>query len=660
MRYELGFERLTPAPGPDADAERHEFVAVADLAPADAAGPAVLEVGGVATVHDVLVNGTLVHSGTSMVDRPVVDVSAAVRPGRNEIRVVVHPLAEALDAAPRKPRARWRTMLTDEPRLRWVRTQVLGRAPGFAPGPPVVGPYRPMVLVTGPRPAAVDVRTSVAGAAGVLDVVAPGGGAVRVSRAGTALAQVPLAGGRARVTLPDVELWWPHTHGTPALYDVEVLVDGGDPVLRRVGFRTLENRSPGSVSLRVNGIDVFCRGAVWTPGGLDALDAAVALGLNLVRVPGTTAYESDAFHARCDELGLLVWADLMFTTFDYPLADPGFVEQVTHEVRAQAIRLAQHPSTAVVCGGAEHEQQASMFGVATGSGAARELPDLLRPLVAATGVDAVWVDGSPTGGDPVTRVDTGVAQYFGVGAYLRDLPDVRHSRVRFAAECLAFANLPAAGSPADVLGGVPRDNGAGWDFADVREHYARRRYGAAATRDDARRVTGELMAEVFGEWRRPDSGCGGGIVLWLRDLAPGAGWGLLDVTGAPKPAALVLAEVLAPTTVWVVDEGLSGLDVHVAHDGPDPLELTLAVDLVRRDGSAESATTTWTAGPHSHRVVGVEALLGRFADASYAYRFGPPPHTAVRAVLTGPGLRREACWRLPLGDGAGPAGRSAG
>ena len=48
----------------------------------------------------------------------------------------------------------------------------------------------------------------------------------------------------------------------------------------------------------------------------------------------------------------------------------------------------------------------------------------------------------PSGGDPVIRVDTGIAQYFGVGAYLRDLPDARHSGVRFASECLAFSNLP--------------------------------------------------------------------------------------------------------------------------------------------------------------------------------------------------------------------------
>ena len=76
------------------------------------------------------------------------------------------------------------------------------------------------------------------------------------------------------------------------------------------------------------------------------------------------------------------------------------------------------------------------------------------------------------------------------------------------------------------------------------------------------------MADVFGEWRRPDSGCGGGIVLWLRDLEPGAGWGLLDHEGRPKPAALALAPTLQPTAVWIVDEGLNGLDVHVAHDRP--------------------------------------------------------------------------------------------
>ena len=144
---------------------------------------------------------------------------------------------------------------------------------------------------------------------------------------------------RAPLEFPDVELWWPHTHGTPRLHDV--VVDG--EVVGRVGFRTIENRSTdGSLDLWVNGVRVFCRGAVWTPGDLAALDEAVGLGLNMVRVPGIAAYESDEFHARCDELGLLVWQDLMFATFDYPLADEEFVATVEAEV-ARPVRAAARP-----------------------------------------------------------------------------------------------------------------------------------------------------------------------------------------------------------------------------------------------------------------------------------------------------------------------------
>ena len=98
------------------------------------------------------------------------------------------------------------------------------------------------------------------------------------------------------------------------------------------------------------------------------------------------------------------------------------------------------------------------------------------------------------------------------------------------------------GAPADVVvhhprwkAGVPRDAGTGWDFDDVRDHYLRLLFGvdpAELRRCDherylelSRAVSGEAMAAVFGEWRRPGSPCGGGLVLWLRDLVPGAGWG---------------------------------------------------------------------------------------------------------------------------------------
>ena len=441
---------------------------------------------------------------------------------------------------------------------------------------------------------------------------------------------VEVDGGR-RLEFPDVELWWPHTHGMPRLHDVTV--DG--EVVGRVGFRTIENRSTdGSLDLWVNGVRVFCRGAVWTPGDLAALDEAVGLGLNLVRVPGIAAYESDEFHDRCDELGLLVWQDLMFATFDYPLADEEFVATVAAEVADQCARLLRHPSTVVVCGSAEHEQQAAMFGVSPSTGYAGELAALLKPLVEASGLDAVWVDSSPSGGDPVTRVDTGIAQYFGVGAYLRDLPDARHSQVKFASECLAFSNL----TDPVVAGGVPQDSGADWDFADVREHYLRQRYGAEATEADAQRVTGEVMADVFGEWRRPESGCGGGIVLWLRDLVPGAGWGLLDHEGRPKPAALALAPTLQPTAVWFVDEGLNGLDLHVAHDGR-------------------------SRGGHAHGGAAPRGRLGGGVGRGRARRPGARAPRGLGRGAARPVRRRDL--RLPVRAaparrGPGPAGHGVG
>ena len=182
-----------------------------------------------------------------------------------------------------------------------------------------------------------------------------------------------------------------------------------------------------------------------------------------------------------------------------------------------------------------------------------------------------------------------MANYYGVGAYLRPLEDARRAGVRFAGECLAFANVPD--EPAAATAGVPRDAGADWDFEDVRDHYLALVFGVdpvslrSAEPDRylelSRAVSGEVMAEVLGEWRRAGSPCQGALILWLRDLAPGAGWGVLDHRGEPKVAFAHLARALAPVAVWSTDEGLGGVDVHVANDRPGALAARLRVALYR-------------------------------------------------------------------------------
>jgi beta-mannosidase len=301
--------------------------------------------------------------------------------------------------------------------------------------------------------------------------------------------------------------------------------------------------------------------------------------------------------------------------------------------------LAGRPSLAVVCGNSEVEQQVAMLGLDPALGRGELFGDLLPRIVAESGADAAYVPSAPCGEGLPMRPGRGVANYYGVGGYRRPLEDARRAGVRFAAECLAFANLGDEHS-ADLATGVARDVGSDWDFADVRDFYLGVLYGvdpAALRRDDparylelSRLVTGEVMAEVVGEWRRGRSRCGGGLVLWLRDLHPGAGWGVLDHSGAPKAAWYYLKRALAPVAVWSTDEGLGGVAGHVANDRPERLEATLRARLFRADGTqVGEASEALELAAHETIERDVESLLGRFADVSWAYRFGPPAQDAV-------------------------------
>jgi beta-mannosidase len=153
----------------------------------------------------------------------------------------------------------------------------------------------------------------------------------------------------------------------------------------------------------------------------------------------------------------------------------------------------------------------------------------------------------------------------------------------------------------------------------------------------ARHVSGELMATVFGEWRRAASPCSGGIVLWLRDLEAGAGWGILDHEGRPKVAWHHLRRALAPVAVWLVDEGLNGIAVHVANDSAMAIAPTLRLALYRdEEVLVGEAAERLELAPRSTLELDAEAVLGRFVDVSYAYRFGAIQQDTVVATLETP------------------------
>jgi beta-mannosidase len=665
----------------------------------------VLGLEGLATIAEVHLNGEPVLAGESMFARHVVDVGAQLGDD-NELAICCRALGPRMEGR-RKPRARWRTRLVAA-NLRFYRTMLIGRAPGFAPGPAVVGPWGPVWLERrrGVLLEDVRLRSRAGGDAGVVSCTgalrAVGGAPLPPSltlslsrsdggdRHEADLRVAPESAGRAvvggQVVASEVELWWPHTHGHPALYDVEIATGDSGEVLHRsrLGFRTLE--APGDLAadglaLHINGEPVFARGAVWTPpslrdltaGAEPILRAVVEGGMNMIRVPGIGSYESDAFYACCDALGILVWQDFMFANLDYPEADPDFMDTIRAEARALLRRIGSRPSLAVLCGGSEVAQQVAMQGLDPALADGPLYGELLPAAIREAEVDAPYVPSAPWGGDLPFRTDRGVSNYYGVGAYRRPLSDARLAGVRFAAECLAFANVPDDAALEDVgavggaawKAGVPRDMGAGWDFDDIRDHYLETLFGVDPVMlrsvdperflELSRAVSGEVMAETFGEWRRAGSPCGGGLVLWLKDVMPGAGWGLLDHRGRPKVAYRHLARALAPVAVWSTDEGLNGIAVHVANDRPGPLAARLRVALYRDfEQLVDEAVAELQVPGHATWEGNVETLLGRFVDVTWAYRFGPPAQDLVAVSLERGDELVSQVFRFPVGRPAAP------
>ncbi|MDF1567524.1 MAG: glycoside hydrolase family 2 protein [Spirochaetaceae bacterium] len=169
------------------------------------------------------------------------------------------------------------------------------------------------------------------------------------------------------IEVDNPQLWWPAGQGDQFLYTLAV-ESPDERIEKRVGFRTVEVISEDdevgrSMGFRVNGRDIFAKGANWIP--VDAfpsrqtkevyrrlLEDAVEANMNMLRLWGGGQYEKDVFYDICDEMGIMVWHDMMFSCSLYP-ADKDFLADVDAEIRHQVRRLKHHPSIVLWCGNNE-------------------------------------------------------------------------------------------------------------------------------------------------------------------------------------------------------------------------------------------------------------------------------------------------------------------
>lgn len=167
------------------------------------------------------------------------------------------------------------------------------------------------------------------------------------------------------------ELWWPNGMGDQNLYNVEVKVktkNYKDDISRRIGLRTIElSRKTDSIGAEfafiVNGIPTFMKGANYIPPESfmprmtddryrELIEDCKSANMNMIRMWGGGQYENKAFYDYCDEMGILVWQDFMFSCALYP-GDNQMIESIREEAVYQIKRLRNHPSLALWCGNNE-------------------------------------------------------------------------------------------------------------------------------------------------------------------------------------------------------------------------------------------------------------------------------------------------------------------
>lgn len=171
------------------------------------------------------------------------------------------------------------------------------------------------------------------------------------------------------------KLWWPHGFGEQPLYTVSVFaldMNGNqwDSKSYRIGLRTMtvsqdKDEFGKEFCFMVNGVRIFSMGANYIPEDTIysfitkekieyLLKSAIKCNFNTLRIWGGGYYPSDTFYNLCDEMGIIVWQDLMFACNIYDL-DDDFRKNIEAEIRDNVSRFRHHACLGLICGNNEIE-----------------------------------------------------------------------------------------------------------------------------------------------------------------------------------------------------------------------------------------------------------------------------------------------------------------
>jgi beta-mannosidase len=411
--------------------------------------------------------------------------------------------------------------------------------------------------------------------------------------------QSPIEDGEV-VRLEQPELWWPAGLGAQRLYGVRSFLvpepcarleeaerAALDVQERRIGLRQVRLlRQPDSFGesfeLEVNGKPFWAVGANWIPD--HSFPAAVTaeryreqvarardLNMNMLRVWGGGLYESEAFYAACDELGVLVWQDFPYACSYYP-DDQAAQAEAEREAVSAVKRLRHHASLAIWCGNNENlvmyqdkwvdpaQHPPRYYGEAIYEG-------VLPQVVARLDPEHPYVASSPAGGENANASGVGDQHYWDVWHGRGDWKFYRDSGARFASE-FGFASAPSHAALCAMMSGTldahkepleldARHRVARWHDKTAKGYetfigYVELHYPPARNLEEwaytSQLNQRDALRQAIEHYRRSEF-CKGTLIWQLNDCWPVQSWAVLDSLGAYKAAAFELRRLYAPALV---------------------------------------------------------------------------------------------------------------
>ena len=615
-------------------------------------GHVVLRCDGLDTAATVTLNGQKLGAADNMFRTWEFDAKPLLKAGRNTIEIAFTPVPTYVEQQIAAAKRDLTGSATWYGGMSMIRKPVYSEGWDFGPRFYTMGIWRPIRLVAwdAARLTYVTVDQKITGdlaandAAGVdltvtahADVNSDAKGltaTTTVSLDGKQVAQTSAAvAGESTPLALQVErpkLWWPAGMGGQPLYDVTVEVKDADGTAidrqdRRIGVRRVEllpKTDDRPLRLRVNGKPIFSRGASWIPSDMfapresrehlrDLVAQAAGANFNFLRVWGGGYYPGEDFFDACDEDGLLVWMDFAFACKGYPIGNPGWAENVRHEVVDVVRRLRDHPSMAVWCGNNEVEAIVKNYGVMGQD----DYDKLFHKLIGAT-VEQEYPAAQYVGGSPETG-DEHNWWVWHVGAEFEKYRDSHGWMTEFGFQSFPVpATVESYSTPSDresVLSDVMRfhqNNGNKRGNEMILDQMAR--YFRPARDFDSTLWLSQInqalgMTIGIEHWRGDWPRSSGAFVWQFDDCWPGPTWACVDYFGRPKAVLYRLKHAYAPLLVTgVFDEGQQAVPLKVVSEFESAQKITLAWKLTDLSGktikqgksvvSAEAGTAS-TDGP---------------------------------------------------------------